>query len=666
MSMELNFVEIISLVAGIIGIVAFVGQVFGKRQEKKRKKEEWVKEICDSLSEVSLGMGIGQLDLVLSSIYDHVNREVGLESDLNLSLVSNDRNIEKALAKIEVQLNSSPVPKSISESFRGQLTEVLNQYKICRDDLGVIVDLCKANDFAEVKAIVERKDSRISEDLRGAIASAVSAQGDSIEFDRVGLISDIIGIRFVDSQIPDYSEMTNQLRRRMEDTVLSNSISLSLNSDRRYGRHGSPDALYEKAEEFYAQKMYKEAFEWYTKAAVLVEHQLLGGQDDEGGLPHGQNLGNAFFRLAECYENGEGCSKDPKKAADYYSEAARQGLAIAEYRLGLCYEYGLGRNRDYSHALPYYSSSAEKGYVLALFKMGQCYWQGSSRNEDRERARLLFEEAAEKGHVMAQTMLSALCYLGGDIENSMKWAKMAADNEDVDGMGYYGYLLMTGGAEESDYMPWLIKSARRGNVFSQFNLGVLCLGEENLGKYCSGFADECPETEQSSEAEKWFKMAAGPRYGDPASKYILGMFNLRKNKDMMMAESLFDEALGLGFKWAHFGLGIIKYHMVHNSEAREHFENAWKEGHPFAGDYLKEMYRSGFGVTKDPDRANYYKNSAVKLACDWFLSKSDKQLSALKQICVPPFDRQFNDDPDSDSTCQKVIDSTLMEFIRRY
>ena len=643
--MELNLVEIVSLVAGVIGIVGFVWQVFSKKNENRRKKEEWVKDVCTSVSEVSQGMGIGQLDSLLSNIYDLVNGKEGLEGNPNLNLISNDQYINKALTKIEILLNNSPVSKSIIESFQGQLKDLLNQYQICRNDLGVIVDLCEAKDFDEVKAIVERKDTHISEDLRGAIASAGSAHGDSIPFDRTGFISDMIGIRFVDSQIPDYSEMINQLMSRLQETVSSNAVSLSLDADRRYDHHGSSDALFEKAEEYYARKKYKEAFEWYTKAAA-------------------QDMGEAYFRLAECFEKGEGCTKDPMKAADYYSLATKKGLAISEYRLGLCYEYGIGRAPDFPHAISYYDSSAKKGYAEAQYRMGLCYWHGWSRNENKDESCRLIKEAAEKGCVDAQRCFSAICYLKGELEESLRWARVAADNGDVDAMGYYGYLLMAKGVEKSDYMPWLTKSAEGGNVYSQFNLGIFYLGKKNLGLYCAGLADECPETEQSSEAQRWFEMAAVS--GDPASQYILGMFYLRKNRNRNEAESLFDKALGQGFKWANFGLGIIKFHIAHNSEAREHLENAWIEGNPYAGNYLKQMYRSGFGVIMDNEHAYYYESSAVKLACEWFLSKTDKQLSALKQSYVPPFDRQFYDDPDSDSTCQKVIDSTLMEYIRRY
>ena len=662
--MGLNLVEIISLIAGVIGILGFVGQVFSKRKDNKQKKEKWITEVCDSVSEVSQSMGIGQLDLVLNSIYDQMNGKERLDVNPNRSLTSNDDKIKKAETKIEVLLNSSPVSKSITESFKRQLEDILCQYQVCRNDLGIIVDLCEAKEYAEVLTILRRKETPISEDLQGAISSAGSAHENSFPFNHTGFIMDVIGIRFVDSQIPDYSEMANQLMNRLQETVTSNSASLTFGADRRYKHHGSPDALYEKAEEYYAEMKYEEAFEWYMKSAALVEHQLLGIQDVGGELPHDRNLGNAYFRLAECYEKGEGCMKDSKKAADNYYKAAKLGLAIAEYRLGCCYEYGVGREADFSHAVAYYNSSAEKGYAEALYKMGLCFWNGWCRKEDRHQSHELFEKAAEKGCVSAQQSLSTICYLGGNLENSLKWAKIAADNEDNDGMGYYGFLLWARGSEESDYMPWLLKSAEGGNVFSQFNVGVHSLGREQLGMYCSGFADECPESEHSSEAERWFRMAANS--GDCASMYILGMFYLRKNKDRMAAESLFAESLGLGFKWANYGLGIIKYYLVHNSEAREFFENAWKEGNPFAGDYLKQMYLLGLGVIKDEHEASSYKNSTFELACEWFLSKTDKQLSALKQSYVPPFDRQFYDDPDSDSTCQKVIDSTLMEYIRRY
>lgn len=614
--MGLNVFEIVSLFAGVFGVAIGVWQLFTRRNDIKDKKKNWVKQACDGISDISRIMGIGKMDRVLRTIHVQLTQKDGPDGTLHDLINTNNESFNEAKAKMEVILNNAPVSTNITKSFGHQINDILDQYLVCRDDLSAIVALCDAREYADVNRILDERGMSISDDLRGAIVSAGSAHGDVIPFDLASFISDVIGIRFVDSQIPDYSEQMNQLKSRLQETVSSNLVSLSKDKNSRdYIRHGSPEAQLEKAEEYYYNKDYDEAFTWFMKAAA-------------------QNKDVAYFRLGECYEKGEGCTKNLKKAADNYQRAADLGLAIAEYQMGMCYEFGRGRETDTTLAYSYYNRSAGKEYNEALYKMGLCYWFGRSGEVDKQKSRQFMERAAQKGCILAQRDLSTLFYLDGDLEKSAQWAKAAADNNDVDGMGYYGYLLMISGAEKNDYLPWLTKSAEGGNPLSQFDLGVIYLGEKNLGLYSAGYADEFPETEQSSEAQKWFKMAA--ESGDPASQYLLGMFYLRKNKELKAAEISFEQALGNGFMWAHFGLGIIQFHMVHNSEAREHLENAWNEGNPFAGDYLRQMYLLGFGVAKDRARAYYYQSSAVYLACKWLLSKSDKQLADLKQWCVPP------------------------------
>ena len=644
--MNKETLEIIGLiVAPITGLIAILGafsKLFSKRRETVQKKEKWVTDVCNNVRTISQAMGIGQMDYVLNIVYDYIHGKSALFGNPSNSLFENNKVIAKAKAEIEGLLNNSSVPKAVIESFREKMETALSEYRICRDDLGVIIDLCEVVDYANVKAIVSEAGDKISDELREAIEASCNS---SRSFKCADFLSDVMGIRFVDGQIPDYSVKMNSLISWLQETVLSNSINLSEDNDRRYKRHASPESLYEKAEKQFDEKNYKNAIKWYQQAS-------------------NRGSGEASFKLGECYERGIGCSQNLEKAADSYLTAAGQGLAIAMYRIGKCYEEGRGRERNLADAVYYYEQSAQKGFAEALFRMGLCYWRGEFRNIDKRKARRFIEDAAKRGHIDAQRSLSALKYLDGDIDSSMKWAKSAAENGDVEGMGYYGYWLMYKGADKSEYLFWLKKSAEGGCVISQFNLGLFYLGENDLGLYCEGDADACPITDAIPKAYKWFKKAATS--GDAASQFVMGMLELRNNKDRKAPEEWFLRSLGNGFSWAHFGLGIIKDRDIHYSEAREHFEVAWDAGNPSSWRYLTYYYSHGvIGVGQDKELASFYQNAKRMLACEWFLS-DPKNLSADPlSWYVPPFDRQFYDNPSDDSTTERVVRSSMLTFMRK-
>ena len=78
---------------------------------------------------------------------------------------------------------------------------------------------------------------------------------------------------------------------------------------------------------------------------------------------------------AIAYEHGEGVAKDPRKAADLYCQAARDGDADARFNLGWMYANGRGIGRDYDIAASLFQRAAAAGHaqaakVLPLFREG--------------------------------------------------------------------------------------------------------------------------------------------------------------------------------------------------------------------------------------------------------------------------------------------------------
>jgi hypothetical protein len=77
----------------------------------------------------------------------------------------------------------------------------------------------------------------------------------------------------------------------------------------------------------------------------------------------------AMANVAEMHLNGEGTLKDPEEAARWYAMAANGGLSLAMMRLGELYEQGLGVKQDKAKAQEWYARAARNGYQPALAKV---------------------------------------------------------------------------------------------------------------------------------------------------------------------------------------------------------------------------------------------------------------------------------------------------------
>lgn len=139
----------------------------------------------------------------------------------------------------------------------------------------------------------------------------------------------------------------------------------------------------------------------------------------------------AQYQLARCYREGEGTTKDEKKAEAWYQKAADQGLVVAlralevyfdnaleakaeqgdaaaQYALGDCYLYGLGVAKDEKKAAEYFKKAADQGHFRAQHNLGICCFNGIGVDMDKKKALFWFqkaawcEKAAKQGNVEAQ------------------------------------------------------------------------------------------------------------------------------------------------------------------------------------------------------------------------------------------------------------------------
>lgn len=101
----------------------------------------------------------------------------------------------------------------------------------------------------------------------------------------------------------------------------------------------------------------KKAVDFYQEAAMIWENPY------------------ALYAIAVSYANGKGVPLSHETACEYYTHAAALGHAPSLYHLGLCSQYGWGMEEDAYQARDYFQKAAALGNrdaEEALRKMDLC------------------------------------------------------------------------------------------------------------------------------------------------------------------------------------------------------------------------------------------------------------------------------------------------------
>lgn len=143
----------------------------------------------------------------------------------------------------------------------------------------------------------------------------------------------------------------------------------------------------------------------------------------------------AMVLLGDAYLNGDGVSKAPDKAMDWYKKAADKGDVQAAYDMAVLYERGLGVAQDYYAAAKWYRLAATFGKnVPAQFALGRLYFTGRGVENDFGKALKYYRMAAARGHAGAQYLLGAMYEEGWglkvDLVQAYYWYSLAAHHAD--------------------------------------------------------------------------------------------------------------------------------------------------------------------------------------------------------------------------------------------
>jgi len=180
--------------------------------------------------------------------------------------------------------------------------------------------------------------------------------------------------------------------------------------------------------------------ERFERAARLLM-EITGGGDAE-----------AQFLLALMFENGRGVTQNYREAFQWYKKAADQGLPGAQNNLAQLYGQGKGVKQDVKEAFRLYRRAAEAGYIIAQYNLGVRYMKGEGVEQDMREGARWYRKAAEAGNLHAQFSLAYSYAAGEGLEKSMPdayaWAKAASTKQFIRAQQFTGYLMSQMNEEE--------------------------------------------------------------------------------------------------------------------------------------------------------------------------------------------------------------------------
>ncbi|MES2729501.1 MAG: peptidoglycan-binding protein [Pseudomonadota bacterium] len=180
--------------------------------------------------------------------------------------------------------------------------------------------------------------------------------------------------------------------------------------------------------------------------------------------------------LAALYTAGHsGVSQDFGRAIDWFTLAARRGVANARYNLGVLYQNGSGGTPDATKAVQYYRSAAFLGHPEALYNLGILALAGEGMTASSQRAALYFNRAASLGLVEAAYSLGGMMEKSGSQagqDTAIFWYKLAADAGSPDAVAALDALANRLSLKSSDIMT------RYNQIAPQYPEAAAALGPQ--------------------------------------------------------------------------------------------------------------------------------------------------------------------------------------------
>jgi uncharacterized protein len=136
----------------------------------------------------------------------------------------------------------------------------------------------------------------------------------------------------------------------------------------------------------------------------------------------GQQFPDGLVALARCLDNGIGGERDPGKATELLTRAARAGSAMAMNEMGVRYQKGIGLRADNIAAIGWFTVGAQRGLPAALVNLGNCYEVGNGVRQDFDQAGRNYSAAARQNFGPAEFLLGQMIEQGRGTEVNLAHA----------------------------------------------------------------------------------------------------------------------------------------------------------------------------------------------------------------------------------------------------
>jgi len=104
--------------------------------------------------------------------------------------------------------------------------------------------------------------------------------------------------------------------------------------------------------------------------------------------------------------------------------------------------------KNYDSASEKFKNLADLNNFEAQFYLGEMYETGKGVEKNKEFAKSWYSKSAIGGFVKSQTALAILNYDNGEYQESIRWFRIASENDDAAANGWLGSFYMTGEFDE--------------------------------------------------------------------------------------------------------------------------------------------------------------------------------------------------------------------------
>lgn len=586
--LSMSIVEILSLLIGVLGLVATVAIfVVSSKKERLAKERGLLDELMRASNALAGSLSPAPLNDILSEIVKSpsqvnssqqyafkkdvteivkwVNEQIALKNRAIDNLIDFKRKHKKDTARLT--------------QFREDTQNICNEFIACTRDVLFLVNICNQDNIPETIG-----NDGISEMLRDILVAEKKEKVSNV-------VADMVSQRFRGNEIPNLSIKLSKLSKayaKEEGESISEDEMWWINKP--FFGNGSPEVQESLGVRYYwIEKKYEKGADWFERAAK-------------------QGSALAQCHLGYCYEYGQGREKNESMAADWYEKAALQNDPSGLYFLGKCIYEGRGRRQDVIKGADLFEQAALFGNEGAQYELGRCYAKGIGREQDDKKAADWFEKAALQDDEEAQCELGT-CYDEGkgrekDLKKAADWYEVSAQHGNAEAQRRLGFCFFNGDGRDENAVEaanWFEKAANQGDASAQYELG-LC--------YARGEG----RAQDFDKAADLYEKAA--EQGHSAAQNNLGKCyydGLGRKIDLKKAVEWYHKSAAQGDSIAYYNIANMCFSKEIQGNALVYYKKAANSGYLKAVRWVGKCYETGNGILANQQKAQAYYDIADRI-----------------------------------------------------